>query len=80
MKLRMQLVKFHSPELAKANADGHGIVPDGFDLKIAVDAKFLCTVLLLGLCGADLSARQWATKCHTPTVMEQQYQQDRRSQ
>ena len=28
------------------NADGHGIVPDGFDLKIACDAQFPCTVLL----------------------------------
>ena len=29
-----------------ANTDGHGIVPDGFDLKIAGDAQFPCTVLL----------------------------------
>ena len=25
------------------NADGHGIVPDGFELKIAGDAQFPCT-------------------------------------
>jgi len=30
------------------NADGHGIVRDGFDLKIAGDAQFPCTVLLFG--------------------------------
>lgn len=29
-----------------ADADGHGVVPDGFDLKIAVDAQFPCNVLL----------------------------------
>ena len=29
-----------------ANADGHGIVPDGFVLKISVGAQFPCTVLL----------------------------------
>jgi hypothetical protein len=32
-----------------ANADGHGIVPDGFDLKIAGGAQFPCTVLLAPL-------------------------------
>jgi hypothetical protein len=33
-------------EAVSFNADGHGIVPDGFDLKIAVDTQFPCTVLL----------------------------------
>ena len=28
------------------NADGHGIVPDGFHLKIVGGAQFPCTVLL----------------------------------
>ena len=28
------------------NVDGHGIVADGFDLEIRVDAQFPCTVLV----------------------------------
>ena len=28
------------------NADGHGIVPEGFHWKIGGDAQFTCTVLL----------------------------------
>lgn len=28
------------------NADSHGIVPDGFEMKIAGYAQFPCTVLL----------------------------------
>jgi len=32
------------------NADDHGIVPGGFDLKIAGDAQFLWIVLLCHRC------------------------------
>lgn len=48
------IVRYHempSEYLLRANADGHGIVPDGFDLKIAGSAQFPCTVLLYGASG-----------------------------
>jgi hypothetical protein len=33
-------------EAVKFNADDHGIVTDGFDLKIAGDTQFPCIILL----------------------------------
>ena len=43
------LLRFGGPSISRSplavNADSHGIVPDDFDLKIAGDAQFPCTVL-----------------------------------